>query len=446
MNSWPNPLSPKAGPHAGGERRLVRQVLFALLLLACSYRVWLVFHFNPLDHLWSDPKRHWDQGLDVLRSDPMSMVDPLLYQLYIGMLAKVTLKVPMLVAYWTSILSLLGPWLWYRFLRELLPSRDLALAGWVLLAAMPSWSALYSYFMQETLMLPLLGAALWATWRARRKGGVGPFVVAVLMWMLAGLTRGICLPLGMVALAMVWWQQGAKGARLMASLALCAALLGPLAWRMHTFMSQWSPYGVGTLVQLYQRSGAREIQITFQRGGSLWQFGFTSPAILRPPFEPLSSWISPRQGTASFLVSLDSADGWDAAKARLPEWTWDRAVSLTSDNLIHLFFSQSWPDTDMSRDIGLINHHLRWLWAPLTLLCVGLMWRRRHLLKAQDAILPAVLLTWFLVQGVFPLSVNEGRYRKPFEGLLIAQLLWLVPRPRLPSGVALQDHRLESAA
>ena len=85
---------------------------------------------------------------------------------------------------------------------------------------MPSWSALYSYFMQETLMIPLLGAALWATWRARRKGGVAPFVVAVLLWLLAGLTRGICLPLGLVALALVWWQQGDKLRRLLAGAAL----------------------------------------------------------------------------------------------------------------------------------------------------------------------------------------------------------------------------------
>ena len=431
-------------------RRTARWIALGLLLLACSYRVWLVFHFNPLDHLWSDPKRHWDQGIDVLRNDPMSMVDPLMFQLYMGALAKITLKVPGLVAYWTAVLSLLGPWLWYRFLRELLPSRDAALWGWVALAALPSWSALYSYFMQETLMIPLLGGALWATWRARRKGGVAPFVVAVLVWLMAGLTRGICLPLGLVALALVWWQQGDKLKRLLAGAALCTVLLGPLAVRMNLFMSQWSPYGVGTMVQLYQRSGAREIQITFQRRGNLWQFGFTSPALLRPPFEPFSSWISPRSGTANFLVNLDSSDGWDEAKARLPDWTLERGLGLMADNLIHLFMSQSWPDTDLSRDIGLINHWMRWIWAPLTLLCVVLLWRRRRDLKGPSAVLPALLLTWFLVQGVFPLSVNEGRYRKPFEGLLLAQLLWLWPRSARPSspqfGVAFGSSTTEGTA
>ena len=122
-----------------------------------------------------------------------------LSRLYIGALGKLTLKYAVLVAYFTSLLSLVGPWLWYRFLRELVRDRDLALAGGVVLAALPSWSAIYSYFMQETLMLPLLGAALWATWRARRKGDVAGFVVAVGAWLAAGLTRGICLPLGAVA-------------------------------------------------------------------------------------------------------------------------------------------------------------------------------------------------------------------------------------------------------
>ena len=428
------------------SRRAARWLLLGLVVLACSYRVWLVFHFNPLDHLWSDPKRHWDQGIDVLRNDPMSMVDPLLYQLYVGALAKLTLKVPVLVAYWTALLSVVGPWLWYRFLRELLPSRDWALLGWCVLAALPSWSALYSYFMQETLMLPLLGGALWATWRARRKGGVAPFVVALMVWLLAGLTRGICLPLGLVALGLVWWQQGDKARRLLASVALCLVVLGPLALRMQLYMSQWSPYGVGTLVQLYQRSGAREIQITFQRRGSLWQFGFTSPALLRPPLEPFSSWISPRSGTAHFLVNLDSADGWDEAKARLPPWTIDRGLALMVDNLIHLFFSQSWPDTDLSRDIGVINHWSRWIWPPLTLAVVVLVWRRRKHLQDAHVILPALLVTWFLVQGVFPLSVNEGRYRKPFEGLLVAQLIWACARVRPASGVACEPTRAVSAA
>ena len=135
----------------------------------------------------------------------------------------------MLVAYWTALLSLCGPWLWYRYLRELLPNRDWALAGWVILAALPSWSAIYSYFMQETLMLPLLGAALWTTWRCRRKGDTGSFVLAAGIWMLAGLTRGICIPLAAVAMTWALAGAGPKVRESCARMILLLAVLGPLA-------------------------------------------------------------------------------------------------------------------------------------------------------------------------------------------------------------------------
>src|SRR5688572_564716 len=132
------------------RRRMLRAALLAALLAACAFRVWLILRYNPVDHIWSDPGRHWQLGSHPLDSQPMAAIDPVGYQLYLGALAKLTLRSPWLVAYWTALLSLAGPWLWYRFLRELLPSRDLALAGWVILAALPSWSSIYSYFMQET--------------------------------------------------------------------------------------------------------------------------------------------------------------------------------------------------------------------------------------------------------------------------------------------------------
>src|SRR5947207_2071602 len=112
--------------------RLARVVLLCLLAAACAYRVWLIVYFNPMEHIWSDPGRHWFLGARPLDTSPLAAIDPIGYQLYVGALAKLTVHSPVLVAYWTAVLSLAGPWLWYRFLRELLPSRDWALVGWVL--------------------------------------------------------------------------------------------------------------------------------------------------------------------------------------------------------------------------------------------------------------------------------------------------------------------------
>ena len=154
-----------------------------------------------------------------------------------------------------------------------------------------------------------------------------------------------------------------------------------------------------------------------------------SPAVLQPPFEPFSNWRTRREGNAHFSIDLDAGSrDWRAASDSLPPWDLPRAAWLTGDNLILLFFSYTWPDTILSRDIGVINYWLRWLWAPLTAACLLLTivrWR-----GLRERLLPVLMLTWFLVQGLFPLSVNEGRYRKPFEGMLLAQCLLLMSGAR----------------
>ncbi len=417
-------------PAVPRHTRVIRAVMLGLLLAACGYRVWLVFRYNPVDHIWSDPQRHWTLGTQPLDISPLAAIDPILYQIYIGVLAKLTLKIPQLVGYWTALLSLSAPWLWYRYLRELIPSRDWALVGWVLFAALPSWSAIYSYFMQETLMLPLLGAALWATWRCRRKGSPASFVLAVGLWLLAGLTRGICLPLGGVAMTWLWLSQGDKLAKAAGSMALLLVCVAPLAARSWALTRLISPHGIGQMAQLYQRAGTHGMTITFTRraGTERWDYWFTSPAALHPPFAPLSDWRSRREWSTHFSIDLDAGGrDWQTAKDGLPPWNLARWARLTGDNLVQLFFGPSWPDTnlekDVGREIGKINYWSRWLWAPLTIACIVVTlvrWRRE-----LERLLPALILTWFFVQGLFPLAVNEGRYRKPFEGLLLAQCLLL---------------------
>lgn len=414
------------GPSVPPRLRVVRALLLALLAVACAYRVWLVFAFNPMDSIWSDPGRHWILGTRPLDTQPFAAIDPVGYHVYLGVLAKITAGAPILVAYWTALLSLAGPWLWYRFLRELLRSRDWALAGWLLLAASPSWSAIYSYFMQETLMLPLLGAALWATWRCRRKQDTASFVLATGIWIMAGLTRGICIPLAAVSMTWLWLLQGDKARKAGFAMVLLLAILGPLTGRSWYLARQVSPHGIAALNMLYAKSGAASFSVDFTRRGGReqWSYKFMSPAMVQAPLEPFSHWESQRIGHVHFEIDLDAGTrDWDAASASLPPWSATRIAELTGDNLILLFFSPTWPDTNYDRGIGLVNHWLRWIWAPLSIAC--LIWTIAARTRERERLLPALLLAWFLVQGLTPLVVNEGRYRKPFEGLLIAQCLLL---------------------
>ena len=423
------------GPDVPQHLRVWRATLLTLLAAACAYRVWLVFNYNPMGAIWSDPERHWTFGTRPLDTQPLAAIDPLGYHLYLGAVAKLTAGSHILVGYWTALLSLSAPWLWYRFLRELLPSRDWALAGWVIIAALPSWSGIYSYFMQETLMLPLLGAALWMTWRCRRKRNTSSFVLATGVWMLAGLTRGICIPLAAVSMTWLWWTQGDKTKRAAYAMILLLAVLGPLAGRSWYMIRQISPHGLGTMNHLFSLSGMLGLSVEFTRDGgkSHWEYRILAPAHDQLPFAPLSNWRTRRNGQMHFQIDLDAGRrDWEIARDSLEPWTLQRAAWLTGDNLILLFFADSWPDSDRERSVGLWNYWMRWLWAPLAVLC--LIWTVGSRSREKERLLPALLLTWFVIQGLLPLAVNEGRYRKPFEGLVIAQCLLLASGARRIAG------------
>lgn len=395
-------------------------LLYGLILAGNLLQIWLIVEYNPVDHIWSDPGRHWEQGTEPLRVDLMSMTDPIMYQLYIGALGKLTLKLPVLVAFYTSLLAVWGHWIWYRFFRELQSNKTIALAGWAIVSLLPSWSSIYSYFMQETLLLPLLGASLWATWRARRKGDLRSFLLMVTLWIAAGLTRGVAIPLAAVCCTWLWLEQGLKMRKAVFSVLILLLALGPLTYRSYQTVHLFAPHGMGHLNNIYSKSGKREIVIHTRKDGSRWTHIFGSPSVGAKPFEPLSDWMTEREGRVEISVDLNKgSEDWKKASENI-EMTWDKYLRLTKEGLAFLFFSPSWPDGNSDRLVDSINIHMRWIWAPLLLLAlVGLVVMRRKLRGSM--MLPALMLAWFIVQGLLPIAVAEGRYRKPLEGLLISQ-------------------------
>lgn len=437
---------------AGLDRRsAVYAVLYLLILAGIWLRVEHVFTFNPVEHIWSDTQRHWEQGTESLRRDPMAMTDPVMYQIYIGILGKLTLGEPFLVALYTAVLACLTPWIWYRFARELLADRLHATAAWAAVSILPSWITIYGYFMQETLLLPLLGAALYASWRCRRKQTVASFVLMAALWALAGLTRGIAIPVAAVVSTWLWVVQPQKIQKALFSFLLLTLILGPLAYRSYAVMNMISPHGIGQLVALYLKSGKREIHVHYIReDGAQWNYWFGSPSTGEKPLAPLSDWTTSREGRVHARIQIaNGAEDWGTALDRYP-LTLSRYLSLTGENLIYLFFGSSWPDNNRERTLEKVQHHSRWLWAPLTLivfLVTALYWRRLR----GERMLPSLLLVWFLVQGVLPIAVNEGRYRKPFEGMLLMHAMLLVAvRRRLDTASPLtqmvEEAQVESAS
>ena len=403
------------------QRRWQHSVLYGGIVVGVFIKIYTIFSYNPLNHIFSDPARHWEQGTDLFRIDLMSMTDPVFYQLYVAFIAKLSLKIPAIVALITSVVAISAPWFWYKFIRELKVGKTLALSAWAFLSLLPSWTSIYSYFMQETLLLPLLGLSLWMTWRCRRKQTVGSFVLMVFLWAITGLTRGIAIPIAAVCCTWLWLVQPQPIKKALCSLGVLALVLGPLTYRAYQTVNHFAPHGMGHLNVIYSKSGKKTIRIATELGGARWVHVFGSPSTGAKPFEPLSSWSTRREGQVSASIDLDEGmRDWsteiDKIDTPISDYFW-----ILKENLIFLFFAESWPDNNQARLLDWLNTWLRWLWFPLTLFVLFLVVKRWSYLR-RDAMLPCMILAWFIVQGLLPIAINEGRYRKPFEGLLIAQL------------------------
>jgi hypothetical protein len=238
--------------------------------------------------------------------------------------------------------------------------------------------------------------------------------------------------MAVVATLWIWFRFPQRMKALACSVAILAFVLVPLGYRTQQFMHIFSPLGIPHLNLIYGLSGKQSVEIEYQspQEGVGWVFGFTSPALQAAPLEPLSEWRTRREGTVK--IHIDIAEG--GADWRRAMWenfpTVSRYLWMTGDNLILLFFSESWPDSSQEQTLGRINYWLRWLWLPLTVLCVAATFLRRRELRGHY-LLASLMLAWFVMQGLLPMVPNEGRYRKPFEGLLVAQLVLLagVRRP-----------------
>ena len=405
-------------------------LLYVLIAVGTVVRIREPFLHNPVDNLFSDPDRHWTHARATLGAPPWAVVDPPLFQMWLSLAQKWSLGLPPLLASYAGLLSAVTPWVWFRFLRVSLRSRLLALCGWVLFAWLPSWIAIFSYFMTETLFLPLLGASLWQTVRSRRLRTTSSFCGLVALWMVTGLTRGIAIPLGAMASLWVWLHLSKKFVATSVSILMVALMTVPIAIRNYHFFHLWSPFGISWPGDIYSESGDRDIHLDLvMQDGSNASYGFMSPSLCEKPLAPLSDWEPRRSGLLTIAIDTRKGDkDWQAAYRRNAVGGLER-LRLRWENLVLVMLGPSWPDNNRDYLVARVELGMRWIWLPLFLLtsiATVMRWRTTF----ARPLLPMVIGGWFLVQAVSLFIINEGRYRKPLEGLVIAELLVLLDNER----------------
>ena len=143
------------------------------------------------------------------------------------------------------------------------------------------------------------------------------------------------------------------------------------------------------------------------------------------PFAPLSDWKSSRTGTVNVAVDFTrGTQDWELALQQ-NALTGAARWKLRAENIAYLFQGNSWPDNNSEYFMGRLANLSRWLWFPFfTAVIVISAWKWRCCL--EKPLIPLLIAAWFFFQAWLLISVNEGRYRKPVEGLLVVQACLLV--------------------
>jgi Dolichyl-phosphate-mannose-protein mannosyltransferase len=386
--------------------------LFELLLVA---RLLFPFFDSPLNHLYSDPQRHWDNAAAFLHPDIMGSSDPYLYQVWLYVVRTLAGAQPATVLLACGLLCALMPLGWYRALRELLP-RDRALFGAIVIALIPESIEMYSFFMNETLLMALLGVSFWLTLRAYRKHTLGAFTLACAAWTCAALTRTFAIPMALLSIGGLWLLQEQRASRLLAATAVALVLLIPAGLHAQRNLHFFAPFGNLYLNATYHDSGKHDIAVDYGMHGS---FQFGSPSFYNPTYYPFSKWLTDRTGTASIRVNtLHGRADWKREQARIrterafPSWRqrWEE--------IQYLLFGMNWPNEGTETVLSAATAWSRWLWAPLILFVLWAACRRWFVGKAW--LLPICSLGTLMVMLVQREGVIEARFREPLDAVLVA--------------------------
>lgn len=229
------------------------------------------------------------------------------------------------------------------------------------------------------------------------------------------------------ALFWVWWWQSDKLLKGFVGVLIAGFLLGPVAYRNYQQVGLWSPFGNSWLNSIYAVSGHKIIEIELVKQDAFWLYTYSSASIDTKIFSPLSEWQSQRDGLLKIKIDISrKSNDWEkeynaAALNNKAELYWESALFLLS--------GPSWPDNDSEQPIARLQIVSSWLWAPLFFLVIA--WSCKDWRACIERPLICILIVvWFYFQCLTMLCVNEGRYRKPLEGLLIAQVLLLVDSRR----------------
>jgi hypothetical protein len=329
---------------------------------------------------------------------------------------------------YAALLSLIAPFVWFLFAQTILQKRIWALWFWVALTWLPSWVGMFSYFMNETILIPLIGLSLWLTTRETADSS-RRWVAFNLSWAFTCLTRIIALPIAVVAMGFAFREIEFRPRRALLTAVVWACVLTPFAFRSYQILRIATPFGLPYPHHIYWESGQQYILLHLTRpsDGTMFNYYFGAPSIFNEPLRPFSHYKIRPSGTVEVFVNLDrGAADWQAAAARNAP-TFSEQLHLYGENALLFLLGDSWPDNNRDFIWDEVAYHFHWGWAVIILGAVAGSIAYTYQTRSLQLI-PALAVVSFIVPLLSNAGVMEGRFRKPLEGIFILALFWLAER------------------
>ncbi len=417
------------------------KTLFHALLAA---RFMYPFYQNPMNSLYSDPQRHWNNADSLFSPTFDRGMDMTGYQVFLYFIRYATDDSPFGIAFVSGVLCVLLPWLWSRIAREMFRDERFALLCGICVGIMPSLLFIYAFTMVETLLLNVVAAGILLSLIYLREKSASVFLYQTAMLTFAALTKFAAVPVSVMFLGFSIWRAN-PGAKILLTASVIAALMINAAGVRSAISAHFfSPFGILDFARIYSKSDAKKIVIRYNNGAEWYQ----SPALEHIPLAPLSGWKSKRSGEVEIQIDLlKGREDWTREIARFPVKP-ENYLRQIEENFIIFFFDFSWPEHMLGGIQGPLIFASRWVWFPLTVFIVcGLAgyrpqeYRRkdgkwhRHWLQGEEAAQTFFVLLTLAVVGAMLVQytgIMEGRYRKPVEPLLIMSAFIVVRKRFFP--------------
>lgn len=453
------------------RRHPIDLFLSAAFCVVLILRFFFPFFYNPYNSRYTDMLRHLENGQHLFHPTFQNGVDPKTYQVWLYLLQLLpTNEMASFSAFFTGLLCAGMAWFWYKALREI-TTRRMALIIAIAIGAHLSLLVIYAFFMIETMVLTTTALASWLALRAARKRTEWAYLAAMIAWTVAAFAKPTVLPLMALGMGYAIYPQNNKPRLILLSGAIFFLFLAPAAWQGIKTLHFFTPFGCSEMQVISRKSERLSYGLRMRENGpmssaqiqrnqqypnsyenmhhqgndGMWWF---PESYYSNVLEPFGTYVSTRERDP-FFSEIDLSKGsidWNEIIRKLAEKrSWSEVLRDYKENLIFLFFSFSWPDSEPAtftnsppvylfrsvaqeshepKSLVRLNFHLRWLWFPCFLLV---------LLRAPFARLSpgktwfvcgAFAMTWFfLLQDT---GVVEGRYRKVLEPYLIAATFFLV--------------------